>query len=332
MRERLADAVRSVDAPDVVFAWSRDGERVVCSGGTAPRPPVGRDRLRYEIGSAGKTFTGLLLADLVRSGEVRWLDPAAAFLAPDLAPGRRPVSLLHLVTHTSGLPRLPADFYPQALPRWTGNPYARYSAARVVAAFLRGHRRHRPGSRWRYSNFGVSVLGHSLAAATGTPWADLLDARVLTPLGLAGTATRPAGGHRDAVGHGRDGRTPVPPLLMGGFEPAGAMRATPHDLLRYLEAHLGPAGTPLADALRTVRRPVLRRGPGHRHVHTATWFQEDTERGPMLFHSGATCGQQAYLGFRPATGTAVAAVCTRRFRLSDPFLPAACALLADPAL
>ncbi len=74
--------------------------------------------------------------------------------------------------------------------------------------------------------------------------------------------------------------------------------------------------------------PVLRRGLGHRHVHTVAWFRHPTDGGPMYFHSGATLGQQAFLGFRPDTGTALAAVCTRRFRARDPFIATAYALLA----
>jgi CubicO group peptidase (beta-lactamase class C family) len=121
----------------------------------------------------------------------------------------------------------------------------------------------------------------------------------------------------------------VPPLIVGGFQAAGAVRATPHDLLTFLEAHLDPAGRPLADALCAVQRPVLRRGIGHRHVHTVAWFQHPTECGPMYFHGGATLGQQAFLGYRPDIGTALAAVCTRRFRAGDAFVPTAYTLLAE---
>ncbi|NJQ05219.1 beta-lactamase family protein [Streptomyces lonarensis] len=127
------------------------------------------------------------------------------------------------------------------------------------------------------------------------------------------------GSGRDAVGHGRDGRTPVPPLLMGGFAPAGSVRATPHDLLAFLEAQLEPETTPLENELRALRGPVLRRGFGHRHTHTVSWFHRPGERGAVLFHAGATSGQQALLAFRPATGTAMVALSTRRFRASDPF-------------
>jgi hypothetical protein len=51
----------------------------------------------------------------------------------------------------------------------------------------------------------------------------------------------------------------------------------------------------------------------------------------MYFHLGATLGQQAFLGFHPGTGTALAAVCTRRYRARDPFVPTAYALLAEDA-
>ncbi|MDQ1034161.1 CubicO group peptidase (beta-lactamase class C family) [Streptomyces sp. V3I8] len=329
VQQRLDDAVGGLDAPDVVFALSRDGHRTVRSGGTGPPPPVPRDRLRYEIGSASKTFTGLLLAQLTQSGVLSAGEPAVTCLDPSRPAGRDPVTLAHLITHTSGLPALPADFFPRALPTWHTNPYAGYPDQRVVDAFLRRRQPRRPGTRWRYSNFGVAVLGQALAAATATRWDDLLTTQVLLPLELRGTALGPAGPDTDAVGHRRDGATPTPPLTVGGFRPAGAVRATPHDLLTFLEAHLEPAGRPLAGALRAVRRPVLRRGHGHRHVHTVGWFQHPTGHGPMYFHCGATLGQQAFLGFRPDTGTALAAVSTRRFRVRDTFVATAYALLAE---
>ncbi|MFJ8584427.1 serine hydrolase domain-containing protein [Streptomyces sp. NPDC093595] len=328
---RLDEAVRAVRAPDAVFALSQDGRRTVRCGGTAPPPPVPRDRLRYELGSASKPYTGLLLAELVRSGVVCGADPAVVHLGPGRPhPRRSAITLTHLITHTSGLPPLPRDFYRQGLPHWSTNPYAGYPAERVVRAFLRSRPAHRPGTRWRYSNFGASVLGHALAAATATPWEELLTERILEPLGLAATALAPAGRpDTDATGHRADGTTPVPPLLIGGFQAAGAVRATPHDLLSFLEAHLRPDGTPLDGALRTVQRPVLRRGLGHRHVHTLTWFRHPTDHGPMYFHAGATSGQQAFLGFRPDTATALAAVSTRRHTGRDAFVATAYGLLAS---
>ncbi|NGO73849.1 serine hydrolase, partial [Streptomyces boncukensis] len=170
VRDRLAAAVRAVDAPDVVFAYSRAGRRALCSGGTAPPRPRPREQLRYETGSASKTYGALLLARLHTAGLVGLGDPALPLLAPECeAPGAAPVTLFHLATHTSGLPRLPADLYPRAVGALLTNPYAGYPAARLVDRFrreaLRRPARPRPGTRWRYSNFGAAILGHALAAA-----------------------------------------------------------------------------------------------------------------------------------------------------------------------
>ena len=262
--ERLADAVTASDAPDVVFALSRHGRRTVLSGGTGPPPPLPREDLRYEIGSATKTFTGLLLARLIHDGRLSGGEPATAFLDGGRPAGEAPVTLAHLITHTSGLPALPAGFFLRGLPAWHTNPYARFPAARVVDAFLRHRPRHRPGTRWRYSNYGVAVLGHALAAATGTPWEDLLTDQVLRPLGLNGTTLRADDSGFDALGHGKDGESPVPAFDAGGFQAAGAVRATPHDLLTFLEDHLAPAGAPPRAGRGPARGAPPRAPAGHR--------------------------------------------------------------------
>ncbi|MFJ3937575.1 serine hydrolase domain-containing protein [Streptomyces parvus] len=331
----LAEAARAVDTPDLVLAVSRNGVRTVHTGGSAEPGPVPRELTAYELGSASKPYAGLLLARLVAQGRVRYEDRAADLLAPGLPvhPAVRRITLRHLLTHTSGLPGLPADFYPQAVPRWSTDPYGGYPADRVVRSFLRARPRHRPGTRWRYSNFAVSVLGHTLAAATGTPWEVLLHQQVLAPLGLDATRVRPGPDGTDAVGHRRDG-TPVPALDTGGFTAAGAVRATPLDLLTFLEAHTGgaadsPKDSSLAAALTEVTRPVLRRGWRHAHTHTLTWFHHPSPYGPVLFHAGATLGQQAFLGFRPATGLAVAATATRRVHRADTFVATAYGLLTE---
>ncbi|MFD0036791.1 serine hydrolase domain-containing protein [Streptomyces anulatus] len=334
----LAEAARAVDAPDLVLAVSRNGVRTVHTGGSGEPGPVPRELMGYELGSASKPFAGLLLARLVAQGRVRYADRAADLLAPGFPvhPAVRRITLRHLLTHTSGLPGLPADFYPQAVPRWSTDPYGGYPADRVVRAFLRARPRHRPGTRWHYSNFAVSVLGHTLAAATGTPWEVLLHQQVLAPLGLDATRVRPGPEGADAVGHRRDG-TPVPALDTGGFTAAGAVRATPLDLLTFLEAHLGgpdprdptPRDPTLSAALADVCRPLLRRGLRHAHTHTLTWFHHPSPYGPVLFHAGATLGQQAFLGFRPDTGLAVAATATRRVHRADTFVATAYGLLTE---
>ncbi|MFT7836905.1 serine hydrolase domain-containing protein [Saccharothrix sp. BKS2] len=320
LRAVLAGAVDAVPAPDVVFAALHEGHREVVTGGTAPPPGCDRRELRFEIGSAGKTFTALLLAQLDARGELRCADPVVRHLpAAAHRPATRRLTLRHLATHTAGLPRLPPSLYLHAARHGSTNAYAGYSTERVLTAFART--RPRNVGTWRYSNLGYAVLGHALAHAQGTAFDDLLTARVLTPLRLTDTDTHPS----------PPGRLPrsgtVPQLRMDGFAPAGAVRSTADDLLTYLAAHLDPAGSALADSLHTVRAPVPHPAPGE--SRSLGWFIHHDDRGALYFHAGATFGHTTFLGFRPATATAVVALAGRRAHRRFPLVPTAYRLLAD---
>ena len=90
----------------------------------------------FEIGSVTKVFTTLLLADMVLNGEVLLEDPVNLYLPGDLAAPEsvQSMALVHLATHTSGLPRLP-DNLPYTDPE---NPYSDYTLDRMYD-FIAGY-------------------------------------------------------------------------------------------------------------------------------------------------------------------------------------------------
>ncbi|WP_327678496.1 serine hydrolase domain-containing protein [Kitasatospora sp. NBC_00458] len=243
----------------------RGAERTVACRGHAERSverPVRADT-RFELGSVTKTFTGLLLAEMVARGEVRYDDPIDRYLPADAAPGyphERPITLLHLATHTSGLPRLPDGLLPATAPRWFTRPYATFGPAHLLRALPRTAVRGTPGAQVRYSNLGCGLLGLLLANAAGQRYDDLLAARVCGPLGLVDTSCGP--GRDEDAGYRRGRR--VPSFRLPALPGAAALRSTADDMLRYLQAHLALDAVPLperADAavLRTalgeVRQP-----------------------------------------------------------------------------
>ena len=78
-----------------------------------PKKPDGNTV--YEIGSVSKVFTGLLLADAITQGHVQLDQPAGELLPTGVKMPQHeklPITLRHLVTHTSGLPRMPDHFAP----------------------------------------------------------------------------------------------------------------------------------------------------------------------------------------------------------------------------
>ncbi|MBA3484837.1 MAG: beta-lactamase family protein, partial [Pirellulales bacterium] len=117
--------------------------------------PTGRTV--YEIGSATKAITGVLLADMVRRGEVKLDDPLQLYLPEDVKLKLfedKPITLEQVATHTSGLPRLAGNMKPAD----TTNPYADYTPE-LMHAFLGEHKIDRAPGKYEYSNLAMGMLG-----------------------------------------------------------------------------------------------------------------------------------------------------------------------------
>ena len=256
-----------------------------------------------EIGSITKAFTGILFADMVRRGEVRMEDPVARYLPPDVkvpARGGRQITLLDLVTHTSGLPRMPDNFRP-ANP---ANPYADYTA-RQMYDFLSGHTLARDiGEKYEYSNLGMGLLGHALARRAGKSYEDLIVERVLRPLGMNDTriTLTPAMQKRLVPGHTQDGARAAN-WDLPTFAGAGALRSTAQDMLAFLAANLDSMKTPLHRAMAESHRSRTSAGPTM-SVGLA-WHVRQAPGNTIVWHNGGTGGYRTFAGFDPGSGRRV---------------------------
>jgi D-alanyl-D-alanine-carboxypeptidase/D-alanyl-D-alanine-endopeptidase len=255
-----------------------------------------------ELGSASKTFTGLLLAELAARGVVGYDDPVADHLPPRAVPAdptARRITLTDLATHTAGLPRTPGAVYRTMLRTGWTNPYAHYDIEDLYRTTARMRPRNR--GRYRYSSLGFGILGCALAHAAQDDYGHLLTSRVLLPLGMCGTATEPHVLPDEATGY-RRGRQ-ADPWTFRAMAGAGAIRATGADLLRYLRAHLDPDATPLPGPLRDTQQPRHRRDNGDSLC--LAWFHRTVQDRPLLWHEGGTRGFSTFIGLSPTTGTGV---------------------------
>ena len=292
----------------VVGLVEPDGSRRVLTFGEAgegARPLSARSV--FEIGSITKTFTGTILADMVRRGQVRLDDPVGKYLprgvrVPSLH-GRQ-ITLLDLATHTSGLPPLPTGYVPPD----PGNPYGAYTAKHLYA-FLNSHELARaPGAKFEYSNLGMGLLGHALARAAGAKsFQRLVANRLLRPLGMSMTGY----GRTAALapwmtrGHDRQGASatyfdmPDGAALAGG----GGLNSSVTDLMTYLDANIGEPVSPIEHAMRDARRGHHFPRPG---VQVGLGWMT-MERGPLTLmgHNGGTAGYSTYIAFDPKTRAGV---------------------------
>lgn len=231
-----------------VIGVLRDGERFVQGFGRLSEESnvPGDESTLFEIGSISKVFTGNLLALLVRDHKVRFNDPVRKHLPDSFAmpgAGGDTITLLHLATHTSGLPRLPANLSPLFSKGFDSeNPYAHYTLD-DLKYFLGKHRlRRQPGAKYEYSNLGMGLLGNVLADRFGTDYETAVREQICKPLGLRDTTITLADDQKSrlAPGHTASGK-PTPNWDLPTLAGAGALRSNVGDMLTYLEANLDPA-------------------------------------------------------------------------------------------
>lgn len=133
--------------------------------------------------SSTKSITAILMGMLVADGRIKSLDePVCNWIAEWCDASRREVTLRHLLTMTSGLPRMTA--------RSVG--YTNDKNAFVIA--LKPTKP--PGTAWQYSNEGVQLLSPILDRAAGEPIQKYARRRLFEPLGMMKTTL-----NVDAKGH-----------------------------------------------------------------------------------------------------------------------------------
>jgi D-alanyl-D-alanine dipeptidase/CubicO group peptidase (beta-lactamase class C family) len=167
--------------------------------------------------------------------ESRSLDldvPVSKYL-PDFAPGgtaRTPLTLRHLMAHRSGLVREPPKgHYFDSSATTLEETVASLNGVPVVYA---------PGTRTKYSNAAIAVVGRVLEVQRGIPFARFMRDSVLAPLGMLESSFHPDSSLRSRVPEAEmwtlDGRSFAAPRFDLGMAPAGNLYSTVVDLGRFL--------------------------------------------------------------------------------------------------
>jgi CubicO group peptidase (beta-lactamase class C family) len=253
----------------------------------------------FEIGSITKTFTATLLADAALQGELS-LDDTVQSHAPDgitLAQvDDRPVTLADVATHRAGLPRLPPNMTSVDI----SDPYATYDTDLLWQAIDTLEPVRPPGTLAEYSNFGFGLLGTLVAGGGGAAYRELLNDRILAPLGMTGTDSvlTDALRARAATGYGADGR-PSSYWSFDAIAGAGAINSTMTDMLVYLRANM--------TASDEAESSTLSRAMALAHVRRADFTADGSlgiglawislPGGGGVWHNGGTAGFRTFIGF-----------------------------------
>jgi CubicO group peptidase (beta-lactamase class C family) len=256
----------------------------------------------FEIGSITKIFTNLLLAQMVLDGKMDLDKPVADYLPegtklPDYQ--GQAITLFDLATHSAGLPSIP----PELALADPSNPYIAYTADNL-AAFLAAYDLPRaPGTQFEYSNIGTTLLGQAISHVAEKPYAELVEERILTPLGMADTTLVPGDAARFASGHDRSG-TAVPHWDFDVFAPAGAYRSSAADMAKFIAAASGQTDTTLKPAFELMLAKTRPAGSPNMSIGLG-WMILKHPGGEIVWHNGITGGFNSFAGYDRASGKGV---------------------------
>jgi D-alanyl-D-alanine-carboxypeptidase/D-alanyl-D-alanine-endopeptidase len=250
------------------------------------------DRTAFEIGSITKTMTAALLAEIIGRGEIALDDPLAKLLPPGTnvpSFNGTPITVGNIVTHTSGLPSLPA-------PPDLSNPYAHLTEVDLLGTLAKMQLKHAPGTQREYSNFALMVLSYALAKHSGSDFETLLRESLLSPLGMDDTyIVRCPPSVRAAQGHFSNARPTGSWDVRVDLAGAGGVRATLPDMVRYLEGQLGMRDSPITPVLARTQELVPSIDGQATGMAWETW---STENGrTLVMHPGGTGGFSAFFAF-----------------------------------
>lgn len=132
----------------------------------------------FGLGSLTKPFTATAIMLLERQGKLRLNDPIQQYLL-DYPISQHTVTLMHLLTHTSGIPNYVT--HPEF---WEKHAYVKNSADEVVALFKDLPFDFLPGTKYSYSNSGYVLLGRILERLLDMSYAEVIQQLIFDPLGM----------------------------------------------------------------------------------------------------------------------------------------------------
>lgn len=267
------------------------------------------------LGSVTKPVTAQAILLLRDEGRLaldepleRSLPEAAALRYPTLDSPR--ITLRHVLTHTSGLPRGARDL--------RGDLGREPSESELLAHLSAVTLEQAPAMHDVYSNLGYALLGLVVHRTSGEPYDEFVRDRTLTPLSMVTATFHPESlGTRFATPHReRDGK--LIPAEHGpdrAYVSVGGLCASARELARFVTFQLNawpprdePDPGPLCRAsVRESHRVGGLQRVGRRATGLGWAIMKDSPLGEVVWHNGALPrGFKTYVAFEPSVGAGIA--------------------------
>lgn len=258
----------------------------------------------YEIASISKTFAGTLLAVEALKGKLDIEDPVQKYISYPISGEYKDsvMTLKHLVTHVSGLSRMPNNW------RSGPNPYKNYTREKLEKYMQKNVLTRKPGAVYEYSNLAFGVLGCILEDLESAPYDEILRREIYEPLDFKDTAiflndeqqSRKASPYSTADVEGYEWDFDV-------MQACAGMKSSTRDLARYIAANMNQLeiNETLKESFELAHQVHYKGSP---KIGLAWRFAEVDGR-TILEHDGLAGGYTSYVAFDKEKGVGVVLLC-----------------------
>ncbi|HJR58927.1 MAG TPA: serine hydrolase domain-containing protein [Vicinamibacterales bacterium] len=260
----------------------------------------------FEAGSVSKQFTAAAVLLLAGDGKLA-LDDAVRKYVPELPDYGLPLTIRHMLTHTSGL----RDWGEvAAIAGWPRTSRVHTHAHALDIISRQKALNFPPGTQYSYSNSGYNLAAMIVARVSGKSFAEFSRERIFEPLGMTRTSwrddyTRIVKGR--AIAYSQAGDRFRMNMPFEDVHGNGGLLTTVGDLLKWNENFV----TPMVgdrDFVRLQQEPG-KFNDGKPHQYAMGLFVRPYKGLPEVSHSGSTAGYRAHLTRFPEQHLSVAVLC-----------------------
>ncbi|MDX1406726.1 MAG: serine hydrolase domain-containing protein [Saprospiraceae bacterium] len=257
---------------------------------------------RFRIASVTKVLTAALVLKLEELGDLDLQAPVQTYLPDYPEPKKGEMRVIHLLQHTAGVRHSKGA---------ESRSFEHYVTQRDACRIFEADKlRFEPGTDYRYSSFGFTVLGAVIEAVTGTPYYEALRIHILSPAGMEDTALDDRSIDNPAVArlYKKSGTSVAPDADndLSLIYAAGGLVSTVGDLLRFVNALETGKLISMDRVQRMLVAPIHAGKVLDEHAGLGWNISTLAEYGQVCFRVGGQSGCSALLlSYRDAGVTAV---------------------------
>ncbi|UCE05063.1 MAG: beta-lactamase family protein [bacterium] len=243
----------------------------------------------FRIASITKLFTCTAIMQLRDQGKLQLDDPVEKhlpwFKIKNRFPDAPTITIRHLMTHTSGLPR------EAAFPYWTDHQFPTLN--QIMETLPNQETIYPAETKLKYSNLGMALLGHILVAVSGKDYESYIQNHILKPLAMTSTTIYLTDEQRKrmATGYGRrlaDGmRKPMEISDYKGISPAASISSNVEDLAKFASLQFSDENS---------RDKQILKGSTLREMQRVHWLQPSWKSGRGLGFSVWYRDEKTFVG------------------------------------